>query len=99
VSEITMDINCSTRSTKTEISTKIVGSLEFAVVRAGEIPEEQEGVSSSEEMPTTESRPTKRTHGFVFADSTCNAKPAVEYVGDFIDLCESFISDAEAKFP
>jgi hypothetical protein len=41
---------------------------------------------------------TKMSQVFFFADSDWRAKPAVVYVGEFIDICGSFIAEADNKF-
>jgi hypothetical protein len=46
-----------------------------------------------------ESKPSKTSQMFFFADSGWRAKPAVAYVEEFIDVCESFIWEAESNFP
>ena len=42
---------------------------------------------------------SRTTFDFRFADQDWTAKPAVDYVREFIDLCSDFISEAELKFP
>jgi len=41
---------------------------------------------------------SRTTFDFRFADPDWEAKPAVDYVQEFIELCSDFISDAESRF-
>jgi hypothetical protein len=51
--------------------------------------------------PRTEKKispPGSSSQAFFFSDHEWRAKPAVDYVHEFIDACENFISEAERKF-
>jgi hypothetical protein len=78
-------------------------SVETIVIRADGTIEKDETVAlikvPSKAAGDAESRPSKATQTFLFADSNWNGKPAVVYVEEFINVCESFISGAESKFP
>jgi hypothetical protein len=82
-------------------------SVQMAVIRADGTVEKPESVAPSKTADDTESRavadtknrPSIAAQTFFFEDSNWRGKPAVVYVQEFIDVCESFISEAESKFP
>jgi hypothetical protein len=84
---------------ESEISVATTVSVNMTITRA-------DG-SAEKRGPTTPPSPPKEkaamhsrtTFDFRFADPDWAAKPAVDYVQEFIELCSDFISGAESKFP
>jgi hypothetical protein len=79
-------------------------SLRMNVIRADGTIKEDKVVASSAPPPSKatadmERGALKTGHTFVFVDPDWRKNPAVEYVEDFIDVCGSFICEAENKFP
>jgi len=56
------------------------------------------GISIGVSPPPPKASSPRPFQTFFFADPAWRAKPAVAYVGEFIDAIRQFISDAEAKF-
>jgi hypothetical protein len=95
------------------VGISIVGSMSAsaAVTRANgtversnseqpsELPEKQKA-SSPENNPPQPPKPSssRPLQTFFFTDPAWRARPAVSYVGEFIDVIRKFISDAETKF-
>lgn len=72
------------------------GTIETSVSRQ----RKKQPISSARDSPPEPPKPSpsRPSQQFFFADPLWRAKPAVAYVGDFVDAIRKFISDAEIKF-
>jgi hypothetical protein len=62
-------------------------------------PAKQPALSVPDNPPEPpKSSPSRASQQFFLAEPALRDKPAIAYVGDFIDAIRKFISDAEAKF-
>ncbi|WP_339030234.1 hypothetical protein WI604_03175 [Bradyrhizobium symbiodeficiens] len=82
-----------------EINTSIQMSvaLTTTITRAdGSTETRESGSTPSRAAPQPSPSTQKQT--FFFVDPNWSDKPALEYVEDFISLCESFVADAKREF-
>jgi hypothetical protein len=86
-------------SMQVEISATTSVSLELTVVRADGTVEKRKSPPPSSEPDEKKNHSATRSVAFFFADPDWRAKAAVAYVADFIDLCDSFVAEANSKFP
>jgi hypothetical protein len=83
-------------------------SLSLAVIRAdGTIeppvanplpPSQINEPPASEGHPPCGPKPSSRSQQFFFADANWNEKSAIEYVDEYVAICQQFVSEAESKF-
>lgn len=72
-------------------------SVDVTVTRADGTVEKSEPAPSKNAVANAATQSSKATRTFYFADSNWREKSAIEYVNDFIDICDGFVSEAERR--
>ena len=85
-------------TTVSEISISATVSVSMTIKRADGSVEERGPTKPPSPPKEKAAGHSRTTFDFRFADPDWKAKPAVDYVQEFIELCNDFISDAESRF-
>ncbi|MDA9414089.1 hypothetical protein XH81_04320 [Bradyrhizobium sp. CCBAU 25360] len=82
---------------KIDTSIEMTVTLTMNITRADGSTETRNS-GSAPPSATLQPSPSTQKQSFFFADPDWASKPAVEFVSDFVDLCESFVAEAKREF-